>query len=176
MKTLTILALTFLLAFSTLADGEKKRDRKHKKDRSARYEKMTEMDGDFSKLSKGDLKKLESEFAKFQDEQHKKKVAFEKKVFSKREKFLKDNEALMLKHLDEIYALKKKLQFGKKEENKNIRKQIKEKSKEFRKSMKQLRHKDQRDSIRSMKKEFFEEMKVERKKFKEKIKSYSKKS
>ncbi|MFG1481807.1 hypothetical protein ABMA79_09330 [Halobacteriovorax sp. HFRX-2_2] len=172
MKTLSIMILTFLLAFSSLADRGGRGERKHKKDRGARYEKMTEMDGDFSKLSKGDLKKLENEFAKFQDDQHKKKVAFEKKMFSQREKFLKDNEAQMLKHLDEIYALKKKLQFGKKEENKQIRKQIREKSKEFRKNMKKLRHQDQRGEIKGMKKEFHEEMKAERKKFKEKIKSY----
>ncbi|EPZ49236.1 hypothetical protein M902_1021 [Bacteriovorax sp. BAL6_X] len=151
MKTLSIMILTFLLAFSSLADG------------------------DFSKLSKGELKKLENEFAKFQDSQHKKKVAFEKKVFSQKEKYLKDNETQMLKHLDEIHVLKKKLQFGKKEENKKIRKQIKEKSKEFRRSMKKLRHEDQREAIKSMKKEFYEEMKAERKKFKEKIKSYSRK-
>lgn len=174
MKTLTILAVTFLLTFSVFAERSDKRGwkGKHKGDHSSRYEQMKEVDDDISKLSKADLKKLENEFSSFQNDQHKKKLEFENSVFELRQKHLKNNKARALKHIEEVGALKKKLKFGQRDANKAIRQQIKEKSKAFRSEMKKLRHEQQRGEIKKLKKAFYEQMKEERKKFKEKIKSY----
>ena len=131
---------------------------------------MTFAKGRGGKLDPAVKEQLAKEFKSFQQQSQQKRRELLDKIYQLRLAAVKGQHDDQMNQLHEVEALMDKLEFGKREENKKVRAQIKELRAKFKEELK-AKHKSIRDKIKELRKEFRIEQKETRQQWKEKMKS-----
>lgn len=121
--------------------------------------------------SNTDKTALAKQFKEFIGENQKLRAEHEKEVYELQKNFLDENYKQQVELLSKLSKLEEKLEFGEREKNKEIRKEIRTTMKAFREKMKERRQEFFKETLKKQKQEFKESMKKRHSALKGELKS-----